>query len=316
MRSDKIQAVIILAVLSIIWGSSFILIKKGLLAFSPVQVGSLRIFISGLAFLPYVMFKYKLIRFRLLLVIILFALLEVGIPPYLYSIAQTSVDSSTAGILNSLVPLFTLITGVLFYKSRFSFNKIAGVLIGLIGAVLLTFTRSATSSGLNVSFDFTNLYGLLIVLATILYGFGGNILKTYLQDVSGLFISAVSFVSMSVPAGIILFSTNILSVDFGNPQVVQSFSAIMILSLIGSALAIYLFSLLAQKSNALFASFVTYLIPFVALLWGFVDGEVLNVIQFLCLFLILFGIYFSHRNQISERMRKGKQRIGKPADQQ
>ncbi|MCK5076958.1 MAG: EamA family transporter, partial [Calditrichia bacterium] len=254
----------------------------------------------------YVIIKMGKIDLTKLKIIIIFALLEVGIPPYLYSFAQTSVDSSTAGILNSLVPLFTLITGVMFYQSKFSFNKILGVLIGLIGAILLTFTKSGVSSGLNISFDFTNVYGLLIVLATILYGFGGNILKAHLQEVSGLLISAVSFVSMSVPAGIILFSTNILSVDFHNAQVLYSFSAIVVLSLMGSALAIYLFSLLAQKSNALFASFVTYLIPFVAILWGYFDGETLNFIQFLCLFLILFGIYFSHKTQISEMLLKKK----------
>ncbi len=137
----------LLAVLSLIWGSSFILIKKGLIAFSPVQLGSLRILISGIVFLPYVLFNIKKIKISKLKYILLFALMEVGIPPYLFAIAQTAVDSSTAGILNSLVPLFTLFTGIVFFRLSFNISKLSGVLIGLMGAVLMGVGRGWLARG-------------------------------------------------------------------------------------------------------------------------------------------------------------------------
>lgn len=298
MKTDKWQSFVFLMILSVIWGSSFILIKKGLLAFHPGQVASLRIVISGLVFLPYVLLNLKKIPLEKMKYILAFGVLEIGIPPYLYSIAQTSIDSSTAGILNSLVPLFTLLTGFLFYRLAFSFAKLAGVLIGLVGAVLLVFART-NGAGSGLTLDFANAFGLLIVLATVMYGFGSNILKTHLQEVPGLATSAFSFVAMSIPAGIYLLTTDIFQVDMGVRQNYMSFLAISALSLFGSALAIYLFTLLVQKSNALFGSFVTYLIPFVALGWGFLDGEPLNFIQILCLISILGGIFIANEGRAS-----------------
>lgn len=285
-------------ILAVIWGSSFILIKKGLIAFSAGQVASLRIIISGIAFLPFVLLNLKKIPLHKLKYILAFGILEIGIPPYLFSIAQTAIDSSTAGILNSLVPLFTLLTGILFFRLSFNFAKLGGVLIGLVGAVLLVFTRPG-ASGTDFSLDFANAYGLLIVLATLMYGYGSNILETHLQDVPGLVTAGFSFVAMSIPAGIYLVTTDIFQIDFGVRQNLTSFLAISVLSLFGSALAIYMFTILVRKSNALFGSFVTYLIPFVALGWGFLDGEPLHIIQLLCLMCILGGIFLANKGKAS-----------------
>lgn len=295
MKTDKAQAIFLLLILTVIWGSSFILIKKGLTAFSPGQVGSLRIVISGLIFLPYLLFNLKKINPVKLKPIFWFGLAEIGIPPYLYSIAQTSVDSSTAGILNSLVPLFTLLIGVMFYGSRFDWGRIAGVMIGLAGAVFLVFSRTTPGSG--VAFDFSNALGLLIVLATVLYGFGGNLLQTSLRDVPGLMIAALSFVGMSIPAGIYLLFTDFAPFNLSVGTNLNAFLAISALSIFGSAVAIYLFSIVVKKSDALFASFVTYLIPFVALGWGVLDGESLNILHFICLICILLGIYLANKKK-------------------
>jgi drug/metabolite transporter (DMT)-like permease len=293
--SSKWQAGFMLGFLSVIWGSSFILIKKGLLAFTPLQVGSLRIVIAGLVFLPYLLMTLKKIPLHKLKYILVFALLEVGLPPYLYSIAQTVVDSSTAGILNSLVPLFTLLTGILFFNTVFNLSRFTGVLIGLVGAVLLMFTRASLGGGGGFELDFSNVYGLLIVLATVMYGFGGNIYKNHFQDLPSVCIASVSFVSMSIPAGIYLFTTDVFSKNYSDPHTLKSFLGIAALSIIGSALAIYLFGKVIQKSDALFASFVTYFIPFVALLWGYLDGEPFNIMQPLCLLFILSGIFLANK---------------------
>lgn len=289
MGKSKAQAVLLLAILSIIWGSSFILMKKGLTAYSPVQVASLRICIAGLVFLPYVLTHLK--KIQKLKFIILFALLEVGIPPYLYTIAQTKIDSSTAGILNSLVPLFTLLSGFVIYKINANLLKVVGVLIGLLGAVLLIFFDPSKSA----SFNLSNVLGLLVVLATLMYGIGGNILKEHLSEVPSVLITAVSFVSMSIPASILLFSTDIFSIPLSDSANLQALGAITILSLIGSALAIVLFNVLIKKSNALFGSFITYFIPFVAILWGALDNEPINYMHFLSVLIIISGIYIANK---------------------
>ena len=146
MKKDKLESIILLIILACIWGTSFILMKKGLVAFPAAQVASLRIVVSAIIFLPYALIKIRTVSFKQFKFIIIFALLEIGIPPFLYTFAQTKVDSATAGILNSLVPLFTLITGWLMFKLRFKTTQTIGVMLGLVGAVLLVFFKYETNS--------------------------------------------------------------------------------------------------------------------------------------------------------------------------
>ncbi|MFC2130041.1 DMT family transporter [Bacteroidota bacterium] len=290
MDKNKVESIIILIVLSLIWGSSFILIKKGLLGYSADQVGALRIVIAAFVFAPYLIRNFKGINFKLYKYILVFAILEIGIPPFLYSYAQTVVNSSTAGILNSLVPLFTLLTGFIIFKVSANIFKVLGVFVGLLGAILLIFYQTGDFTSL----DLTNSWGMLIVLATLMYGLGGNILKEFLQDVSDMQITSVAFVSMGIPAFLYLMTTDFISKTGSDVSVLHSLGAIAILSVIGSALAIVMFSKLVRKSNALFASFVTYLIPFVALMWGFLDGEGITLMQIFSMVMILSGIYLAN----------------------
>ena len=296
MDKDKIQSFLLLITLSLIWGSSFILIKKGLIAYSALEVGALRILISAVIFLPYVLLNLRNVPWKKLKYIVIFGMFEIGFPPFLFAIAQTKIDSSTAGILNSLVPLFTLLTGLMFFKLKFGIYKILGVLLGLVGAILLVI--SGNDGGIELSqLSFGSVFGLFIVLATFFYGIGTNMLKEYLQNVKSRMTTALAFVSMGIPSILILvFFTDFFSKSITDSQNLMSFGAISILSIVGSALAIILLGILVQKSNALFASFVTYLIPVVALTWGFLDGEILNYMHFLSLLLILGGIYLANRS--------------------
>ena len=265
--------------------------KKGLLSYSPPQVASLRIIIAALALAPYLFYKLKTFPWNKLKYILLFGFLEIGLPPFLYTYAQKQVDSSTAGILNSLVPIFTLILGMAIYKLKHHWLTIAGVFIGLSGAFLITFIKSG--SGFNM--EVTNPWGLLIVLATICYGFAGNILKEYLNDLSGVIIIGLSFVFMSIPVLLYLIFTNFfIGANFTSAHLL-SISSIVILAVFGSALALTLFSKLIKLSNALYASFVTYLIPFVSILWGWLDGENISIIHLLSIIVIFFGIYVANK---------------------
>jgi drug/metabolite transporter (DMT)-like permease len=300
MSKSKLDSILLLAVLSIIWGSSFILMKKGLVSYSASQVASMRILFAGLVFVPIIILRFKSIPWNKFGYILLFGILEVGIPPYLYTFAQTRVDSSTAGILNSLVPLFTLAIGMVVFKLRYRWTTTLGVFIGLLGAFIITFMKNGGSGqGL---INLGNSFGLLIIFATLLYGIAGNVLKEKLNDVSGTMITAVAFVTLAIPAGIYLFTTNFLSIPITNHSNLYSLGAIIILAVFGSALAILLFSKLIKLSNALFASFVTYLIPFVSLLWGWMDGENISIIHFSSLIVIFLGIYIANKSEKHERV--------------
>ncbi|MCX6153154.1 MAG: DMT family transporter [Candidatus Kapabacteria bacterium] len=293
MSKSKAEAIFILAVLSLIWGSSFILMKKGLLAFSAPQVASLRIIFAGLIFVPFIIKNFSSIPWQKFKIVIIFALLEIGIPPFLYTFAQQHVDSSSASILNSLVPLFTLIIGLMYFSHKFSWAASLGVLLGLIGAFVMTFLKA--SSNLNSVLDFGNSWGLLVVLATLFYGIAGNILKEYLNDLTSGMLSALAFVSMAIPAAIYLPTTGFFSLPLTSAHNLYSLGAIAILSTFGSALAILLFTKLIKFSTALMASFVTYLIPFVSLFWGWIDGEDISIIHFSSLIIIFLGIWLANR---------------------
>lgn len=299
MNKNRTESYLLLTVLSLIWGSSFILMKKGMLAYSPSQVASMRVFFAGLVFVPIIIKQFKQIPWEKYGWILLFGLLEVGIPPFLYTFAQTKVDSSSAGILNSLVPLFTLLTGIFMFKHRFHWLTTSGVFVGLIGAFLMTYFKSLKIA--DSTFDLSNSFGLLIVLATLMYGLAGNILKEHLSELPSSLLSSVAFVNLAIPAGIYLFTTDFVSIPLSVHQNLMSLLFIVLLSVFGSALAIFLFSKLIQRSNALFASFVTYLIPFVSLIWGWLDGESISAVHILSLLIIFSGIYLANLGERLER---------------
>ncbi len=292
--SVRAKSFLLLFILSVVWGTSFILIKKGLDTYSAGQVGALRISIAGLLFLPVFIKNVRYLDNSKIKVLLLFGFCEIGLPPFLFAFAETGISSSTTGILNSLVPLFTLGIGFILFRVKVNSMKVAGVLIGLLGAFLLTFFRFDNGFSSFGRFDLANIYAFSVILAGIFYGLAGNILKEHLADVSDIAITSSVFVFMSVPALLYLATTDFVNIPLTEPDNLFSFVSIFILSTVNSALAIYLFSILTKISTALFASFVTYLIPFVAIFWGFLDGEAISIYHFIGLGIILGGIYIAN----------------------
>jgi drug/metabolite transporter (DMT)-like permease len=288
----KPEAWLILFVLTLIWGSSFILIKKGLEGFSPMQVGSLRICFAGLVLLPVALYNLRKVSGKTVFYSFLFGLFNAGVPAFLFSIAQTKVNSSTAGILNALTPIFTLIVGVSFFRVPFNTFKLIGVAIGFLGASMLIFFRDGFERPLQLH-DSQLGFTLLIVLATCMYGFSGNIMKRYLDNVSGPVIAAFAYGTFAIPSAVYLFFSDFTYRLSNHPLALPSLGFIAILGIVGSAIAIILFSRLLKQSNALFGSFVTYLLPFVAIVWGAAVSEKIGIVPFISLGVILTGIYIS-----------------------
>ena len=265
---------IILVILSIIWGSSFMLIKKGLIGLSPMQLGALRIIISAFFIFIFGFHTLKNIPIGKWKWLIISGFLGTFFPVFLFAFAETEIDSSTTSILNSLVPLNTMLLGFAIFKIAFTKRQVLGVIIGFSGTALLII------SGSNLNPDQNYMYASFVLLSGVFYGLNVNIIKRYLQDVSSVSIVFGNFAAIVVPSCLALISTDFFENNvFKNLVIMKSIGYVVILSLFGTILAKILFNKLVQMATPVFASSVTYLMPVVAIGWGVLDGELFNLTQ-------------------------------------
>lgn len=289
VKSTRALNLLILIILAFIWGTSFILIKKGLESFNSFQIASLRIFISFVFLLPIAIRNIKHINRKNIGSFLIIGFIGSAFPAFLYPAAQTNIDSSVAGMLNSLTPVFTLIFGIFFYSRKAKTHQVLGILLGFIGAAGLLYKGS---------FSF-NTYGLYIVLATTFYGISSNQVAQ-LKNINGMIITSLAFLFIGPIAGI-----NLLVSDFSEAvqtaHWLRNLGYIAILSIFGSGLALALFNILILRTNPVFASSVTYLIPIVAALWGIIDSEPITSFMIISVICILGGVYLA-----TLRSKKGK----------
>jgi drug/metabolite transporter (DMT)-like permease len=292
--SGKAWQWMILIILAFIWGSSFILMKKGLISFDNNQVASFRLFFSFLFFIPFIIPRIRKINRHNIRSLLIVGIIGNGLPAFLFTKAQTQIDSSIAGILNSLTPLSALIIGLIFYKSGVKIINILGVLLGFIGAFGLIYQGSLTGGQ-----DQNNWYALFVVVATICYGISVNEVKHKLEDLDGLSIAAFSFLFTGPLGGLYLLFSDLGS-SFSNPYALQSLGFVMILAVFGSFLAMILFNILIKYTTAIFGASVTYIIPIFAVFWGLFDGEKLSLDQFFWIIVILIGVYLVNKKKLVE----------------
>ena len=287
--SPTIKNYFTLLILTLVWGTSFILIKKGLVSFSGLQVGALRVGIAFLVLIPLALRAIRRIPKKYLWYILAIGIFSSFIPSFLIPIGQINTDSSTAGILISLTPLTTYLWGIGLFQQKASKRRSLGVLIGLMGASSLIVDPSS-ALGFNAS-------ALWILLSTILYGISGNIVHKYLDNVNATDITSVSFAMIGVPAIAYLFMTDFLQIMHFHEQAWYSLGAIAILAIVGTALALLLFWRLVQQTDPVFSSTTTYLIPIVAILWGLVDGEKILYYQYFGFGLILLSVFLVQKRR-------------------
>lgn len=287
MDADKqnIYSWSILLALVIVWGSSFILIKKALIYFDPVSVGLLRVVITFLVLLPFAIQPLKKLNKRQMWLLALSGLVGSLVPALLYAFAQTEIDSSIAGTLNSLTPLFTLLLGIGFFGFRTRWYNVLGVFIGLIGALGLI------SASNDQGFIFNLKYSFLIIIATICYAFNVNFIKKYLKDIDSLTITVMTFFFVGIPALIYILIVNKVPQQLiHEPESLIGFGYLAILAIGGTGLALIAFNKLIKVSSPIFASSVTYLIPVVAIIWGIIDGEVFRAEYVIWFIVTIIGV--------------------------
>ncbi|MDD3741117.1 MAG: DMT family transporter [Bacteroidales bacterium] len=289
MNNKNIKSWIFLLLLALIWGGSYILMKQGLKSFNFWQVSSIRMLSAFVFLLPFSIRNLKKLNKKNILPILIVAWIGNLIPSWLFPLGQTRVDSNIAGVLNSLVPVFVLIVGVTFFKKKTGVSQVLGVILGLVGAAMLV-----TKDNLFV-FGQMNYYALYIVLATILYSFNINQINVFLKNLNGLEIASLAFLFIGPISGIILLFSDFNLAVSSNTLYFDLF-CVVLLGLLGSAVAVSLSNHIITNAGAMFASSVTYIIPVFAIFWGIIDGERLNFNQIMATAVVLGSVYLVNKN--------------------
>lgn len=280
-------------VLALIWGSSFILIKRGLEVFSPGEVGAFRIVAAGLFLLPLSMPRIKYLNKRQIKNLIVVGLVGSFIPSFLFAKAQTQLSSALTGVFNAITPLFVVLIGALFFNSKITKRNALGLFIAFIGVVILLTVKEEVGFG---TFTDINAYALFVLLACACYGLNLNIIKFRFIELKPVEITAISLTMVLPLALIYLFSYTQFSFKLLHVEgAVLAAGYIAILGVVGTALALILFNVMVKVATPVFASSVTYLIPIVAIMWGLLDGEQLLLGHYFGIAAVILGVWVGNR---------------------
>ncbi|HNP17438.1 MAG TPA: DMT family transporter [Fulvivirga sp.] len=291
-KQTSLTAWIFMGVLSLIWGSSFILIKRGLDVFNAGEVGAIRIIAASVFLVPFAIQGLKNVKRNHWILLFCVGLFGSFLPAFLFAKAQTEISSSVAGILNALTPLFTVIIGSLFFSQKFTSKTVMGLVIGFGGTVMLILAGSGGD------IKSLNYYALYVVLATIFYGANLNLIKYKIPDLRARTITSISLALVGPLAVTYLFSYTTFTTKMAEVDgALFSLGAIVLLGVMGTAIALILFNQLVKITTPIFTSSVTYLIPIVAVIWGLLDGEELSAGHYLGMIAIIFGVYLANRKK-------------------
>ncbi|MGZ4157418.1 MAG: DMT family transporter, partial [Bacteroidia bacterium] len=235
--NTKIINWIILVALALTWGSSFILMKRGLDVYPSDEVAALRILIAFLFLSPLIFKHVKKPLLKYWKGFLGMGMLGNFIPAFLFTKAETGISSSLTGMLNSLTPLFTLLLGVLLFKTKTRLVNAIGIMIGFVGAIgLLTVGKS-------VDMNNNMLFGFYVVLATLCYGLSVNIIKKALNEVNSITATVWAMMFIGPLAGVYLFGFTDFTTRFStNPMALNSLGYVSILAVFGTALSVIIFN--------------------------------------------------------------------------
>ena len=278
-----------IAILALIWGSSFILMKRGIYSpdgaplFNGLEVAALRIASAFIVLLPIIIRHLRSVPKNKLGLVLLSGFFGNGLPAVFFAIAQTKIDSSLSGVLNSLTPIFTAFIGVLWFGSKLNKKVLIGVFLGLMGSSFLVLSAKGLSlQGIA--------YSGLVVLSTIMYGLNVNLIKNNMQEIPPLKIASVSFLATGIIACFALFFSPNLPRVMNESEFLHGLGYISVLGIFGTAFAVIMFNKLIKDTTAVFASSVTYFIPIVAIIWGLLDGENFALLQIVGAVIIISGV--------------------------
>lgn len=292
-RGDQLHPEItswgLLLLLTLVWGSSFILIKKGLTVYSPTQVAAIRILSASLFMVPFALSWIKRVERNQYPTIFISGFIGSLIPAYFFAIAQTKLDSAITGMVNAMTPVFVLLIGSIFYRQRITLIMVMGLIMAISGTTILMFSASDEDHKIN-------LFALFVVAATLLYGLNVNILKFNLSTINPIAISSISIFMVGPIAAIqLFFFTDFTKQILMGGKALLALGYLSILGIVGTSLALMLFNKLIKRTSPLFSSSVTYLIPIVAVMWGLLDGEKLIFLHYLGMIITILGVFLANK---------------------
>lgn len=280
----------ILFLLGLTWGSSFILMKLGLQAYTPIEVALIRISASFLFLFPFLIHLYRTIPKSKWVWLTLAGLLGNGIPAFMFALGMSKINSSMGGIINSTTPLFTLIVGSLFFSLTYHRNAIVGIFLGLIGAVYLIVFAKTNSGG---STDY--LYGFFPLVGSVCYGFSSNIIKFKLQEIKPIMVTGGALTFIGPLCILLVFITGVHEKFFLSPLHTESLIYIIILGVVGTSIAVLIFNYLIKHTSILFAASVTYIIPVFSVIIGLFFGEKLSLHFFIGMAIVIIGVFLTNK---------------------
>ena len=299
---------VLFIVLAMIWGSSFILMHKGLFTpdgqvmYTPAEIAAIRMSLTGIVFLPF-LFKYYRYLFNKK---VLFPILVVGFigsaaPAFLFALSITGLHSSYVGMLNALTPIFTLLLAISFFKQKITKAQVIGVLIGFFGAVGLVLSNNSVDVSGN------GIYVLLIMLANVFYAISINTLKSKLANIDSMAVTSISFILVMIPSVVyLLLFTNFQYKLQSEDYALEGLGYIAMLAILGTAISIYIFNFLIKRTSSVFASSTAYVIPIFAMFWGvLLNDEPVTIWHVISLLIIILGVYFTNaqKNSLKSKLK-------------
>jgi len=288
-KSQNGLALALLLAVAVIWGSSFILIKKGLLVYSPQQVALLRVSFAWIVLVPSALIHLRRYFKKSGWLLAVSGIIGNFIPAFLFATAQTQLDSGITGILNSLTPLFTMVVGVLAFSLAMQARQLMGLLLGLSGSIVLSLIGSGGTLGS------MNFYALFVILASFCYGTNVNIIKKYFAGIPSFRLTAMSLFFIGPPSLVLLFLTDFNQRLVDSPGAWQALGFLAVLGIVNTSIALVLFNKLIKMTSPVTASSVTYIIPVIALVFGVWDGEPFYMWHVLGMSMIVGGVYLINR---------------------
>lgn len=285
------RAWIVLILLSVIWGSSFILMKEGLKGFDPLELALIRMSVAALCFLPFALKHLRDLRMKEIGTLFVVGLTGNALPAFLYAKSETVLPTAVVGVLTSMVPIFALIVAWLFFRQRFPMANVVGIVVGIVGAALLAMAGSPDADR---STNFA--YAALVLIATLSYGTNVNLVKGFFAKRNSVLVTSVALTTVGIPSLVFLLAgTSFLTTLRTNPAAPAALGYTTILGAMGTALSVLLFNQLLQAGTIIFATSVTYTIPIVAVLWGIVLHEHFTSIHAIGFAVILAGVWLANR---------------------
>ena len=266
--------------------------STGQTTFSSNQVATMRILIASIVLLPFGIRAFKAIDFKKDLVSFsIVAICGNLAPAFLFTYAETGISSGLAGMLNSITPIFTILIALLIFKDKMSFRQFLGASIGSFGVGLLLYFGKKNS----IEGEWSHIISVLG--ATLCYAISLSVIRYKLRHYKSLDIASIAFLLLLIPSTALFFMEDTMSVFQNTTEIRKSFAAILILSIIGTALALFIFNTVIKNTSALFASSVTYFIPIVAVIFGFFFNEKITAPQIGGMMIALLGVFIANSNR-------------------